>query len=158
MAIAVLAVGALASLAIYLALPGDRRPTPPKPASTVADNKNACLLADADQPQAPSVFADLQQAAATLGGVNVRQTTLPPQVNDAAAELAGLIQQHCNVVYTLGPLSTTAAKAASANTQPAPVAFVAVTDDALSGTRLAVLPATHLTPAQITASLTAALR
>lgn len=157
-AIAILAVGAFASLAIYLALPGDRHPTPPRPASTVADNENACLLTDANQPQAPAVFADLQQAAATLGGVNVRQTALPPQVNDAAPELAGLIQQHCAVVYTIGPRSTTAAKAAAANTQPAPVVFIAITDDAISGTHLTVLPAAHLTPGQITTTLTTALR
>ena len=156
-AIATLALGAIASLAIYLALPDNHRPTPPKPASTVADNKNACLLADANQPQTPSAFADLQQAAATLGGINVRQTTLPTKVEDAAPELAGLIQQHCDVIYTVGPLSTAAVKAATATSQPNGLAFVAITDDAVSGTRLTKLSAAHLSASQIAASLAGAL-
>jgi hypothetical protein len=158
MAIAVLAVGALASLGVYLTLPDTRPPSPPTPASTVADNKNACLLADADQPQSASVFADLQQAAATLGRINVRQTTLPPQVGDAAPELAGLIQQHCNIIYALGPLSTVAAKAAAATTEPTVVTFVAITDTAMSGKNLTALPAAHLAASQIATSLAAALR
>jgi hypothetical protein len=107
---------------------------------------------------AAAILAVAALASVAIGGVNVRQTALPPQANDAAPELAGLVQQRCDVVYALGPLSTTAAKAAAAATQPTPVTFIAVTDDALSGTHLTVLPATHLTSDQISASLTTALR
>jgi hypothetical protein len=158
LAIAALAACAIASFAIYLALPDDHPQGPPKPASTVADNKNACLLADADQSQTPTVFADLQQAAATLGDVNARQTTLPPQADDAAPELAGLVQQHCNVIYTLGPLSTSAAKAAATDNQGTTATIIAITDSAIPGAHLATLPLAHITASQVATSLTTALR
>ena len=152
------AAGALASLTIYLELPDNHRSGPPKPVSTVADNKNACLLADANQPQALAIFADLREAAATLGDVNVRQTTLPPQTTDAAPELAGLIQQRCNVIYALGPLSTSAAKAAAINNEDAPVAIIAITDRTISATHLTTLPLAQITANQVATSLTNALR
>lgn len=154
-----ISLGAAATVALATALwPQHSGPTPPRPVSTVSQNQRACLLSDHGQPASSSVFADLQRAATTHGHVNVQQLALTAQATDAAPDLAALIQQHCAVIFTLGPLSTIAARAAAANKQRSDRAMlIAVTDDIIMGGGLVTLPLTGLTPDQISKHLDDAL-
>ena len=158
LSVAVTCLAAIAvAVVIALSLTRHSAPAPPAAVSTVAENRRACLLSDPGQAASATVFAGLQQAAKTRGGVNVQRATLPAQATDAAPELAGLIQQQCTAIYAVGPLSTEAARAAAGNAQPRAVTFVLVSDVPVSGDHLSTLPVTGLTADQVAASLASAL-
>lgn len=146
----VFAAAAVSLVALWPQHPG---PTPPRPVSTVAQNQRACLLADRDQLATSNVLADLQRAATIHGHVNVQQVTLPPQTSDAAPELQSLIQQHCAIVFALGPTSTMAARAAATNTHPSGTRLVTITDSATGSRNLTTLPLTGLTADHINTAL-----
>ena len=149
------ALAAVAAIAIPLALlwPRHSGATPPAAVSNAVSEIRACLLSDAAQPSGAQIFADLQQAARTLGALAVQQTTLPPRADDAAPLLAGLIQQRCTVIVAVGPLSIRAAEAAAGNRQTQGTTTIAVTDDTASATNLTTLPLTGLTADRLTESL-----
>lgn len=154
---AALAVAAVAT-AVALSLSRHPAATPPKPVSTVAQNAKACLLSDRGQQQADAAFAGLQDAARRLGNINAQQATLPAASTDAGPYVAGLVQQHCDVIVALGPLSVMAAEAAAENTRSRPVAFIAIADGARPAKHLSVLPLAGLTTARVSGSVADALK
>lgn len=121
----------------------------PRTVSTVSKNQRVCLLSDAAQPSSTKVFGFMQHAATDDGHINVQHITLPAQATDAAPQLAGLVQQQCTVIFTLGPLSTLAARNTAKNTTHRTTEIVAVTDGTFAIENLTTLPATGLTAAQV---------
>lgn len=140
-----LAACALASMAIYLALPGKQGPTPPRAISTVAANRRVCVLSDPGDTDLPTVDSGLRQAANTNGHLNVQHFLVSQGQSDAAPILNSMISLGCSVIVGLGTQAHAAVLAYASNEPSSSARFIIVANAPANTARLSAIAPADLT-------------